>query len=243
MASSSSRVVVVTGSNDGIGYEIVKILAAQGHQVYLCSRDIEKGTKAIESLGSPSNVHLLHLDITKPDTIAQAVTKISHQFGKIDILINNAGVGHVTRAAEQRPSTVNDELLRECFEVNFFGLVHVTNALIPLLQKAEIPTILNVTTDMASITGQVPARVGIPRVIAYNTSKSAANAYAVGLSHDLPNFKVNVITPGWTQSKLNGFTGPKTAADGAAVIVKHAIWDKDGPTRKFWGGDGNELPW
>lgn len=94
--------------------------------------------------------------------------------------------------AEQKASTMNQEILRECFETNFFGLVNVTNSFVPLLEKAQVPSILNVSTDMASIAGQVPENPHMPRCTAYNASKSAANAYGESLlKHSIHVFLSN----------------------------------------------------
>jgi len=235
---------LVTGGNDGIGYEVVKNLAQKGHTVWIGSRSEERGKAAVRKLEDDNIdsklIKFVQLDVTDPVSIAEAVHKVESN-GHLDILINNAGIGHMDKVPSQQPSKVDIKLVRDCFETNFFGLIQTTNAFIPLLQKSQLPVIVNVTTDMASTTRQA-APNSFLHVVGYNTSKAAANSYTVGLAHDLPNFKINAVTPGYTATKLNHFSGPKSAADGAALIVKYALLDKDGPTSKFFDEKG-ESPW
>jgi len=242
-SSTMSKICLVTGGNDGIGYEIVKNLAQKGHKVWLAARNVERGTAAAHKLSEELNcksIHFVQLDVTDVSSVAACVQKVGES-DHLDILINNAGIGHMDKFPAQQASKVDFKILHECFETNFFGLVQTTNAFIPLLQKSELPVIVNVTTDMASTTKQA-APDSILHVTAYNTSKAAANSYTVALAHDLPNFRINAVTPGYTATKLNGFSGPKSSADGAALIVKYALLDKDGPTSKFFNENG-ENPW
>eukprot|EP01124_Arcella_intermedia_P024331 TRINITY_DN4070_c0_g2_i1.p1 TRINITY_DN4070_c0_g2~~TRINITY_DN4070_c0_g2_i1.p1 ORF type:complete len:242 (+),score=57.45 TRINITY_DN4070_c0_g2_i1:252-977(+) len=240
----SGRVALVTGGNDGIGFEIVHQLAEKGFTVWLAARSAQKGTDAASKLNGMvegGRVHFVELDVTKPDTIQSALQTVQNTSGRLDILINNAGIGGMHRIPDQKPSSVDSQLLRDCFETNFFGMVQTTNAFIPLMQKSELPVIVLVSTDMASTTTQAKPNSHL-HVAAYNTSKAAANSYIVGLAHDLPHFKINAVTPGYTSTKLNGFSGPKSTADAAALIVKYALVDKDGPTSQFFYDKG-ELPW
>jgi len=130
-------------------------------------------------------------------------------------------------------------------ETNFFGLIQTTIAFLPLLRKSTNAVILNVTIDMASNTIQSRPDA-ILHVVAYNTSKAAANSYTISLAQELKKegIKVNAVTPGFTTTKLNNYMpGGKSTKGGAEVLLPWALLDKDGPTCLFIGGDGKELPW
>lgn len=242
----SQKTALVTGANDGIGFEVAKQLAQKGYSVILCARSHEKGKAAVEKILAEvpsSSVTFVPLEINNAMSVAAAAKRVEQHLGQkpLDVLVNNAGIGHMDKFPKQRASVVDLDLVRDCFETNFFGTIEVTKAFVPLLIKADVPVIVNVSTDMASTGNQARPEAGM-HVVAYNTSKAALNSFTVALAHDLKNAKVNAVTPGYTSTKLNGFSGPKSTADGAALIVKYATLDKDGPTCKFFNENG-ELPW
>eukprot|EP00026_Physarum_polycephalum_P015700 Phypoly_transcript_16441.p1 GENE.Phypoly_transcript_16441~~Phypoly_transcript_16441.p1 ORF type:complete len:246 (+),score=52.93 Phypoly_transcript_16441:95-832(+) len=244
----AARIALVTGANDGIGFEIAKQLAQKGYKVFVGARSAEKGNPAVkqisEATGSKS-VEFLQLEITDSASVAAAVKTVESKDGKLDILVNNAGIANLHKFAEQQPLNLDLDVVRSCMDTNFYGTIGVTLAFIPLLKKSSLPVVVFVSTDMASTTFQARPDSQL-HVVAYNTSKAALNSYAVALSRTFTEAKVNVVTPGYTSTKLNGFgkTGgtPKTPADGAALIVKYAVLDKDGPTGKFFDDQG-EFPW
>jgi len=239
----SDRIALITGANTGIGFEVVKQLGKLGNYVvYLGARSNEKGKEAEQKLASEGiqNVHFIYLDPTNVQSIAEAAKHVESKHGRLDVLVNNAGTGGFGPKSQQA-TTVDIPLLREVFEINFFGLVEVTKAFAPLLKKSSLPIVVNVSTDMASNTLQSKPDSYL-HMAAYNPSKAAANSYTIALAHELKNGKVNSVTPGYTSTALNAFSGPKTAADAASLIVKFATLDKDGPTSKFFDDKG-ELPW
>jgi len=155
---------------------------------------------------------------------------------------NNAGVGHIDKIEKQLVHGLDVSLVRDTMETNFYGTISVTQSFLPLLKKSSLPVIVFVSTDMASTTHQALPESQF-HIVAYNTSKAALNSYAVAVARTFTEAKVNAVTPGYTATKLNGFSGPKSAADGAATIVKFALLDKNGPTCKFFDGNGKEYPW
>jgi NAD(P)-dependent dehydrogenase (short-subunit alcohol dehydrogenase family) len=148
---------------------------------------------------------------------------------------------------DQNATTIDVALIRETIETNLYGLIETTKAFLPLLRKSTTgaPVILNVSTDMASNSYQARPDASI-HVVAYNTSKAAANSYTIALAHELKpeGFKVNAVTPGFTSTKLNFFgQGGKSPQDGAKVLLPWALLGKDGATCLFVNDRGEEFPW
>jgi len=245
-----SKVILVTGSYAGIGLELVRLLAEkpEGHTVYLSGRNEAAGKEAVAQLHADGlkNVKFVKLDIADLETVKAAKEIIEKAEGKLDALVNNAGISKFGSA--QDATNVDMAALREAMEVNFFGLVQTTIALLPLIRNkpsSEVRTILNVSTDMASNAYQARPDSTL-HAVAYNTSKAAANSYTIALAHELKkeNIKVNAVTPGFTTTKLNFHAqGGKTAKEGAESLLPFALLGEDGPTGKFFGGDGKEFPW
>ncbi|KAL1739515.1 hypothetical protein HDZ31DRAFT_68851 [Schizophyllum fasciatum] len=246
-----SRVFLVTGSNAGIGFEIVKQVAPKdkSYVVYVAARSEEKGKEALEALKKEgiTNVKNVVLDITDPASIASAKEAIEKAEGKLDVLVNNAGNGFWDRNQDARTADVS--AVRDAIELNLIGTIQTTTAFLPLLRKGSHPVILNVSSDMASQDYMSKLPASPLHAVAYNTSKAAANSYTISLAKMLEaeGIKVNAATPGYTATKLNNYgtlhPGAKTVAEGAAVLVPWVVLDKDGPTGKFIWGDGTEHAW
>jgi NAD(P)-dependent dehydrogenase (short-subunit alcohol dehydrogenase family) len=190
-------------------------------------------------------VKFVELDVTKMDTILSARDTISaHTGGKLDVLVNNAAISNLGK--DQNAKSVDIALVRETIEVNLYGLIETTKAFIPLLRQTttEAPVILNVSTELASNSYQASTKAHI-NVVAYNTSKAAANSYTIALAHELKSegFKVNAVTPGFTSTKLNFFAkGGKTPRHGAKVLLPYALLGKNSVTGLFICPTG-EFPW
>ncbi len=236
---------LVTGANKGIGFETAKQLAELGYFVYIGSRDKAKGLEAIEKIKALgyANIDCIELDVTDINSIKSARQVLEVKTQHLDILINNAGIrGEVPQPA----SKVSIERLRLVFETNFFGAVQTTQEFMDLLKKADQPRIVNVTSDLASLTNHSdPTWKFYPfKSAAYSPSKTALNAYTVMLAFELKdtNFKVNCVNPGHTATDFNNYKGEKPVEQGASVIVKYATLDKDGATGKFFSEEG-ETAW
>jgi len=237
------KTVLITGANKGIGFETAKQMAQLGYFVYLGSRDKMKGLDALNKLKSSgiSNVELIEIDVTNINSIKQAKQELEKHIDVLDVLINNAGI---SGGPDQGFSTGKMENLRNVFETNFFGAVQTTQQFIPLLQKSKEPVIVNVSSELGSLT--VHSSTLNPNYKIYDTyssSKTALNAFTVMLANELrdANFKINSVSPGYTATDLNQHRGTQTVEQGAKFIVKYATIGIDGPTGGFFKEE--EIPW
>ena len=230
------KTALVTGANKGIGLEVARQLAQKNFFVYLGSRDLENGLKAVEKLKSEGiqNIEAIQLDVTDQKSVGAARTSIGKTRQSLDVLINNAGVGG---GFPQSALNATPEQFNSVFATNVFGVARVTQAFIDLLEKSAEPRIVNVSSAMASLTlAADPTGASYHNKLAvYQSSKSALNMYTVNLAYELRNtpFKVNAVCPGWTKTDFTGHQGTSTATEAARRIVKYVLIDKDGPTGKF----------
>ncbi|KAG5641608.1 hypothetical protein DXG03_004645 [Asterophora parasitica] len=226
------------GSNAGIGFELVRLLAEKGHTVYLASRNEASGHKAQAQLQADGlHVKFVQLDVTDITSVVAAKDTIEKAEGRLDVLVNNAGIGLLDK--EQNATLVSLDVIREAFEPNFYGVIQTTITFLPLLRASPQAVILNVSSDMAS--NNLQSKSSHLHVVAYNTSKAAANSYTIALAHELRSegIKVNAITPGFTSTKLNGFRkGGKSIKAGAEILLPWALLDKDGPTGVWQASPG-----
>jgi NAD(P)-dependent dehydrogenase (short-subunit alcohol dehydrogenase family) len=236
---------LVTGANKGIGFETAKQLAALGHFVHLGSRDKAKGLEAVQKLRALgySNVDCIELDVTDINSIRSARQELEAKTTQLDILINNAGI---SGGFPQPPTQVPIDTFRLVFETNLFGPIQIIQEFIGLLKNSTEPRIVNVTTELSSLTrhGDPSWKFYPLKSSAYGPSKTALNAYTVMLAFELKdsNFKVNCVCPGFTATDFNNYRGEKTVEDGARGIVKYATVDQNGPTGKFFTDEG-ETAW
>jgi len=246
---SSTKVILVTGSNSGIGYELDHLLAAKGHTVYLAARKENAGIDAVAKIKKEKNldVKFVQLDVTEIASIEAAVAKIQKDEGRLNVLVNNAGISELS--TPQSAAKPNIASIRAAFEPNFYGMIQTTAAFLPLLRASSKPdtpsVILEVSTDMASNTFMASPEGFLHQAIAYNTSKAAANSYIIALARELKDegIKVNCVTPGFTTTKLNAFApGGKTPEQGAQTLLEWSLLDKDGKTGQF-AYDGGVFPW
>ncbi|TKK87536.1 SDR family oxidoreductase [Herbidospora galbida] len=219
---------LITGANKGIGFETARLLAERGVDVVIGARDPGRGEEAAARLG----VGCVRLDVTSPETITAAAAFLAERFGSLDILVNNAGI-----AQGGPPTETPLDLMRGLYEVNVFGVVAVTNAMVPLLLKSPAGRIVMVSSEVGSLTVTTdPANPwGDLNSLAYQSSKTALNMVTALYAKELAGtaIKVNAISPGYCATDLNGFQGDRTAAQGAAVSVSMALLGDDGPTGTF----------
>jgi len=243
-----TKIALVTGASKGIGFETVRQLAQQGIHVLLGARDLKKSegaAAALQAEGLP--VEGIALDVTSDADIFNAARTIEAKFGRLDILINNAGVlldegGFGVNTT----TTVPLVKVRETFDSNFFGVIALTQALLPLLQKSEAGRIVNLSSILASLTLHATPDSPIydSKAFAYDASKTALNGYTVHLAHALKDtpIKVNSAHPGWVKTDMGGEDAPMELADGAKTSVQLATLPADGPTGGYFHL-GETLPW
>jgi len=239
------KTVLVTGANKGLGFETAKYLLENGYFVYLGARKQELGTAAVSNLKTFGlhSCEFIEIDTTSDESVNNAKEYLSTKLSSLDVLINNAGIlGRIPTA--ENPLSLTD--IQKVFDTNLFGTIRVTQTFLPLLKLSTHPRIVNVTSDLASLTlHQDPTWKYYPfKGLAYGPSKSALNAFTVALAFQLKEtkFKVNCVTPGHTATDFNNYRGDKKPQDTCKTIAKYAMLDDGAPTGKFFNENG-ELPW
>jgi len=245
-ASTDHQIVLITGANKGIGFAAARELARAGHTVLLGARDPGRGAAAAAALAGPGlGVRFVRLDVTDPATIAAAAELIEAEYGRLDILINNAGI---SRDRPHPPDGLPVAALREIYETNVFGVVAVTNAMLPLLRRSPAARIGNVSSGLGTV-----ALLSDPdsplwqhaNLLGYNSSKAALNAITLIYAGTLrgTGIRVNALSPGFCATDLNGHTGQLSADEGGAHIARQATLPGDGPTGVFLSENGGTHPW
>ena len=244
-------VALVTGANKGIGLQIAKDLATQGFTVLVGSRNIKNGEAAAQSVGADARA--LQLDVTDQASITAAAERIRKELGRLDVLVNNAGISHAGKPGKSlaeivkssRPSVAHLDEVRAIFETNVFGVIAVTQAMLPLLREAPAARIVNVSSSTGSLTlNSDPANPRRAMFGAYSWSKTALNAITIAFASELESagIKVNAACPGFTATDLNNFEGTRTVQQAAREPVRLALLDATGPTSTYSSEDG-PVPW
>lgn len=251
--TENSRIALVTGANQGIGLQIAKDLAANGLTVLLASRNLERGQAAAQTI--EGHVHPIQLDVTDPVSIQAAATQVEQQFGRLDILINNAAISRANGPEAEtmqdyikrsRATLISVDEVRTIWETNVFGVLSVTQAFVPLLRKSTAASIVNVSSGLGSLTfNSTPNPYRGTFNPGYGASKTALNAITLAFAIDLEaeGIKVNAVTPGFTSTALNNFEGTETVEQGAAEAVRVALLGGDGPSGTFTGSVNEAYPW
>lgn len=249
---TEQRIALVTGANQGIGLQIAKDLTAKGITVLVGSRSFANGETAAREVGA--NAHAIQLDVTDAASIAAAADRIGKEYGRLDILMNNAGISKVGEpqgsfeeiVKASRISTAPLDDIRTVYETNVFGVIAVTQAMLPLLRKSKAARIVIVSSGVGSLARTLGPGGEHLRALygMYSASKTALNAVMVGLSLDLApeGIKVNAACPGYTKTALNNFMGTRTVEEGAREPVRLALLNDDGPTGSYSNDEG-PLPW
>jgi len=245
-------VALVTGANKGIGLQIAKELAARGFTVLLGARDLERGQAAAKDIGGRARA--IQLDVTRASSIAAAAAHVESELGRLDVLVNNAAISTVAKPdlsfedilARGRPSSASLDDVRAVFETNVFGVIAVTQAFLPLLREAPAGRIVNLTSEVGSLTKQVDPTNPFRGILSvgYCPSKTALNAITVAFAKELETtrIKVNAACPGFTATDFNRFRGTRTVEQGAREPVRLALLDTSGPTGTF-SNEAGPLPW
>jgi NAD(P)-dependent dehydrogenase (short-subunit alcohol dehydrogenase family) len=240
---SEQTIALVTGANKGIGQEIAAGLGALGWSVGIGARDEKRGEAAVEKLRAAGvDAFGVRLDVTDDASVAAAVALIEERAGRLDVLVNNAGV---TGGLPQEPTVVDPATVRTAVETNVIGVIRVTNAMLPLLRRSASPRIVNMSSTVGSLTRQsTPGAETGPISAAYAPSKTFLNAVTVQYAKELSdtNILINAGCPGYCATDLNGFRGVRTPEQGAAIAIRLATLPDDGPTGGFFD-DAGVVPW
>jgi NAD(P)-dependent dehydrogenase (short-subunit alcohol dehydrogenase family) len=249
----SKRVALITGANQGVGFQVAKELAANGLTVLVGSRNSERGETAARDIG-PGAI-AIQLDVTDRASIAAAVERIRKEFGHLDLLVNNAAISNTRKgnlslqeyAKISRASNASLDEVRAVWETNVFGVLAVYQAMLPLLRESSNARIVNVSSGVGSLTANADpthpyhARFGP----VYSASKAALNAITLAMMVELEStgIKVNLVSPGFTKTNLNGYEGTASVEEGSREVVRVALLGPDGPTGTFTRWENAPIPW
>jgi NAD(P)-dependent dehydrogenase (short-subunit alcohol dehydrogenase family) len=244
MPTPTKKIALVTGANKGIGRAIAAHLAKTGMTVLLGARNAAAGEEAAAQLRKENlEVHFLHLDLVQPTTIEAAAASIASRFQRLDVLVNNAAI---VDPADGPPGTANLNSVKRILDTNFHGTLAVTQAMLPLLRKAQQARIVNLSSGLGSLQMNSDPDWGFAnfKLIGYCASKAALNMLTVQLAHELRDtgIKVNAVSPGFVDTDMNQHQGTLTVDEGAAEPVRLALLPAEGPTGGFFG-DGGRYPW
>ncbi|PWR06303.1 dehydrogenase [Micromonospora acroterricola] len=250
---TTNTIALITGANKGIGLATARQLGALGMTVLIGARDTERGRAAEEKLrAGGADARFVPLDVTDAESVEAAAKLVEREYGRLDVLVNNAGIA-LGDGARALPSDTTVATLRRVYETNVFGVAAVTNALLPLLRRAPAARIVNVSSEVGSIAvmtdpeGALFALTSVP----YPSSKAALNMLTAMYAKELRDtpIKVNAANPGYCATDLNGNNGFRTPEQGAEVSVHLATLPADGPSGLLWGfqmdagGGYGVLPW
>jgi NAD(P)-dependent dehydrogenase (short-subunit alcohol dehydrogenase family) len=250
-ASLEGKIALVTGGGRGLGLEISRQLALLGAHVLIGARIKSHASDVVSDLQAQGlSAEAIQLDITNADDRANAYFNTKTNHGKLDILINNAGILLDSRdggtPAFREPSEALPEVLRETFETNFFAPIFLTQTLFPLLRLSSAARVVNISSIRGSLTylSDPKSPVYPIRALGYDTSKAALNAFTILIAEELRGtpIKINAIHPGWLQTKMGGDQATNSINEGAQSAVHYATLDEGGPTGGFFYLD-QRLPW
>ncbi|MBV8970241.1 MAG: SDR family NAD(P)-dependent oxidoreductase [Verrucomicrobia bacterium] len=251
----SNRVALITGANQGVGLQVAKELVANGLTVLVGSRSFGGGKSATKEIG-PGAIPL-QLDVTDRASIATAAEHIRQEFGRLDLLLNNAAISNTRKhqlglslkeyAKLSLASNASLDEIRAVWETNVFGVLAVYQAMLPLLRESSDARVVNVSSGVGSLTTNAdpafPYRAFYGPV--YPASKAALNAITLAMMLELEStdIKVNLVSPGFTKTNLNGYEGLESVEDGSREVVRVALLGPDGPTGTFTRWNNVTIPW
>jgi NAD(P)-dependent dehydrogenase (short-subunit alcohol dehydrogenase family) len=244
--ANEKKIALITGANKGLGFEMARQLGHAGVRVVLAARDPQKGQAAAEKLqGEGLDVHFLKLEGTNKADHAAAFAFLDANFGRLDILINNAGISAEGMGAG-KVSTTTEDVIHRTFETNFFAPVALTIVLLPLLKKSDAGRVVNMSSALGSQTLHADTKSPIYdfKSLSYDASKAALNSFTIHLAHELKDtkIKVNSAHPGWVKTDMGTDAAPMEISEGGKTGVALALLGKDGPTGGFFHL-GQTVPW
>lgn len=251
---SNTRIALVTGANQGIGFQVAKELVANGWTVLVGARDSEKGQAAAGKIGE--GAAFIPLDVTDARSITAAADRIRTEHGRLDLLVNNAAISRPPHAKDlaladymktMSATTISLDDMRAIWETNVFAVVAVTQAMLPLLRAASAARIVNVGSGAGSLTLNADPAFPYRNMYSpgYAGSKTAMNAVTLSFAIELKDegIRVNAVSPGFTSTNLNHFEGTESLEDGAREVVRVALLEGDTRTGAFTGWQDAPIPW
>ena len=249
----NKRIALVTGANQGVGFQVAKELVANGHTVLLGSRDFEKGKDAATQIGTGAIA--IQIDVTNQASITAAAERVRVEFGRLDLLVNNAAISNTQKgdmslqeyAQISKASNISLDEVRAIWETNVFGVLAVYQALLPLLRESKDARIVNVSSGVGSLTLNSdptwPYRAFFSP--GYSASKTALNAITLAMLVELEStgIKVNLVSPAFTSTALNGFEGTESIEDGSREVVRVALLGPEDPSGTFTRWENSNIPW
>jgi NAD(P)-dependent dehydrogenase (short-subunit alcohol dehydrogenase family) len=247
------RIALVTGANQGVGLQVAKELVAHGITVLVGSRDFSRGKAAARELGPGATA--FQLDVTDQASIAAAAERIRNEFGRIDLLVNNAAIsntrkGNLSLDEYKKISLASNASLdeiRAVWETNVFGVLAVYQAMLPLLRRSDDARIVNVSSGVGSLTTNADPSFHYRAFYSpiYPASKAALNAVTLAMMIELEStgIKVNLVSPGFTKTNLNGYEGTESVEEGSREVVRVALLGPSGPSGTFTRWENATIPW
>jgi NAD(P)-dependent dehydrogenase (short-subunit alcohol dehydrogenase family) len=236
----AERIALVTGANQGVGFQVAKELAAAGVSVYVGSRDLGRGEAAAAEIGDGATA--LQIDVTDLASIAAAAGRIRDEHGRLDLLVSNEEM-----AAASTASTASLDEVRAIWDVNVFGVLAVYQAMLPLLRESSDARIVNVSSGVGSLGSTADPAFPYRAMYGpgYAASKTAENAMTMAMMIELEgtDIKVNLVSPGFTSTALNNYAGTESLEDGSREVVRVALLGPDGPTGTFTRWENETIPW
>ncbi len=245
--TQEKKVALITGANRGIGLETARQLGKKGITVVVGARSLAAAQKTATTLQAEGiDAFPVQLDVTNAADRTSAAKAVADKFGKLDILINNAGVGPEEGLGVPKTIETTEAELQKVFGTNLFATVAVTREFLPLLKKSPAARIVNLSSILGSLTLHADPNGPLAgaKLFAYNASKTALNAFTIHLAQELKNtkIKVNAAHPGWVKTEMGTENAPMEIEDGAKTSVDLALLGPDGPNGRFIHL-GEELPW
>ena len=250
---NDKRVALVTGANQGVGFQVAKELVANGLTVFVGSRNFERGEAAAKEIG-PGAI-ALQLDVTDQASISTAAERIREAFGRLDLLVQNAAISNTRKgdlslqeyAKLTLPSNVSLDEVRAVWETNVFGVLAVYQAMLPLLRESSDARIVNVSSGVGSLAANADPTFPYRQMYSpvYPASKTALNAVTLAMMIELEStgIKVNLVSPAFTKTNLNGYEGTESVEDGSREVVRVALLGPDEPTGTFTRWENTTIPW
>lgn len=250
-----NRIALVTGANQGVGLEVTRQLVARGVTVYLGSRSFERGEAAAKQIGHGAIP--VQIDVTDTASIAAAAKRIRDESGRLDLLVQNAGISTTQARApgaflddystRNIASTASIDEVRAIWDTNVFGVLAVYQAMLPLLRLSSDARIVVVSSGVGSLASNADPAFPYRKIYGpgYAASKTALNGITLAMMIELEDtgIKVNLVSPAFTATNLNNFAGTETIEDGSREVVRVALLGPDGPTNTFTRWENQTIPW